>query len=309
MRRVFTLLFIVLLGGAIAGGVAFFRAFFQAFPALRPGIYVGTLTSDQGEGGTPLFIESVVGSSDLFVAVGDPEIPAQRVVVIDPAGGQRMPLIIVGARQRYRLSGEGKDGDHYDGVYDNPVTSERGRWSVERVEVTELPQKASSELLEWGTIARGLDDIEAKVASAGSSRGVGKSGPLSTVLKVANGEGDSPGGDSKDSAQVDAQRRELDDLVRKVEMEQRLSPEGHLVSLSRESIAREAQWIDEMLKISAPAVSADFVAEYERALKVKALQDQIADERSVIRNLQEGSAYREEQQRAEGEEAFYNGLQ
>ena len=92
-------------------------------------------------------------------------------------------------------------------------------------------------------------------------------------------------------------------------MEQRVSPAGHLVSMSRESIAREGQWIEETLKLSAPAVSADFAAEYERALKVKAIQDQINDERSLIRNLREGPALREQQGRAESEEEFYNGLQ
>ena len=79
--------------------------------------------------------------------------------------------------------------------------------------------------------------------------------------------------------------------------------------MSRESITREGRWIEQALNIAAPNVSGNFDASYERALKVKALQDQIADERGLIRNLTEGPRYRERDGERESEEAFYNELQ
>ena len=312
MRRFLTVLFIVLLGGAIVGGVAFFRAFNQSFPALRPGVYAGSITSQRSREARPLFVESLVGISDLYVAVGDPEVPAQRVVVVAPGGGGRMPLIVVGSHSRLRLSGPEGAHDRYHGTYDDPLSSDRGEWTLERRELSELDPKDAAGSGAWGVAERGLVEAETKLARLGGASAAvaaSSSSKLKEVLSFAMSEKTPEAMAGNSAAREEAQRKELEDLARRVEMEQRVSPAGHLVSMSRESIAREGQWIEETLKLSAPAVSADFAAEYERALKVKAIQDQINDERSLIRNLREGPALREQQGRVESEEEFYNGLQ
>ena len=52
----------------------------------------------------------------------------------------------------------------------------------------------------------------------------------------------------------------------------------------------------------------DFDEKYERARRVKALQDQIADERGLLKNIKEAPRYRREGAEINEEEEFYNGL-
>jgi hypothetical protein len=106
-----------------------------------------------------------------------------------------------------------------------------------------------------------------------------------------------------------AKKGQLDELIRNIDISKRVSHEGRLVELGRESISREARWFEQALHIAAPDVSGNFDAAYERALKVKALQDQISDERGLIRSLTEGAQYRGQDRERESEEAFYHELQ
>jgi hypothetical protein len=98
-------------------------------------------------------------------------------------------------------------------------------------------------------------------------------------------------------------------LLKEVEIARKVSAQGHLVELSSETVRREGRWIEQALKLTAPEVSGSFEADYERALKVKALQDQIVDERGLLRNLEEAPRYREGATERDKEEEFYNGLQ
>jgi hypothetical protein len=175
------------------------------------------------------------------------------------------------------------------------------------------------DLMEWGTTWQALRSVEMKIEDVKASYDTDE-GRIEKLHRYAV-EGDSlqKAANSRLSSTASAleelrtkntaKKSELDELLRNIDISKRVSSEGRLVELSRESIAREGRWIEQALHITAPDVSGNFDAAYERALKVKALQEQIADERGLIRNLTEGPRYRGQEAERESEEAFYNELQ
>ena len=112
----------------------------------------------------------------------------------------------------------------------------------------------------------------------------------------------------KAQREIASKKSELDGLIQSLDVSNKVSPAARLVALSRESIQRDAAWIENALHLTAPEESADFEEKYERARRVKALQDQIADERGLLKNIEEAPRYRREGAEMNDEEEFYNGL-
>lgn len=319
MRRVLVLLFCVGIVALIAGGIVLVRDFNRAFPQLRPGIYAGTLVSSDQTDAIPWWVESSVGSPDILVSVGLPGMPAQRGVVVEPSSKTRLPLIISGSERRFRIIGREDDNGTYEGDYSDPITSERGTWRLKRYELPPLEKGTRDDLVEWVSTWQSLRSVETKIEEIKNAYDTdeGRIEKLhryavegDSLQKAANSRLSSTATALEDLRKSNAAKKsELDELLRNIDISKRVSNEGRLVELSRESIAREARWIEQALHIAAPDVSGNFDTAYERALKVKALQDQIADERGLIRNITEGARYRGNDRERESEEAFYNELQ
>jgi hypothetical protein len=319
MRRIVIFILCVGILALIGGGFVVVRDFNRTFPQLRPGVYAGTLVpSDQGQP-IPWWVESSVGSSDIFVSVGAPGFPAQRGVIVEPSSKTRLPLIVSGSEGRFRVIGREDDSGSYQGDYTDPITAARGKWELKRYDIPALEKIERDDLVEWVTTWQALRSVETKIEEVKTSYDTDE-GRIEKLHRYAV-EGDSlqKAANSRLSstasvleelrAKNTAKKGELDELLRNIDISKRVSSEGRLVELSRESITREGRWIEQALHIAAPDVSGNFDAAYERALKVKALQDQIADERGLIRNLTEGPQYRGREAESESEEAFYHELQ
>lgn len=303
----------------IAGCVLFLREFNRVFPDVRPGVYGGVLVPVGGGAPVPWLVEATVGSADLFVSVGDDEYSAQRAVVVDLASKTRLPLIITGASHRLRLTGNDAAGQGYRGDYVDPMTSEKGTWQLSRLEIPELDKELYDELGTWAVVWQAFHVVQDKIFEADQrveadkarieklSKSVGDDEALREVGASRLSSTSSTVDDVKRS--IDARRKELESLLQEVEIAQKVSAEGRLVELSTEAIKREARWVEHALKLTAPEVSGNFEADYERALKVKALQDQISDERGLLRNIEEAPRYRDSSAERAKEEEFYNGLQ
>lgn len=319
MRRVLVLLFCVGTVVLIAGGIVLVRDFNRTFPQLRPGAYAGTLVSADKSDAIPWWVESTVGSPDIFVSVGIPGMPAQRGVVVERSSKTRLPLIVSGSDRRFRIIGREGDDGTYEGDYTDPISSERGMWRLKRYEISALEKVIRDDLVEWMTTGQSLRAVEIKIEEVKNAYDSDED-RIEKLHRYAV-EGDSLQKavtyrlSSTASALQELKRSnvtkkaELDGLLRNIEISKRVSNQGRLVELSRESIAQEARWIEQALHIAAPDASGNFDAAYERALKVKALQDQISDERGLIRNLTEGPQYRGQDHERESEEAFYHELQ
>jgi hypothetical protein len=318
MRRALMVIVSVGTVSLIVGGVLLVREFNRGFPQLRPGIYAGTLVSKGGSKTIPWLVEASVGSSDLFIAVGADGVPAQRGVVVEPSSGTRLPLMVSGTERRFRITGREDDGGEYQGDYSDPITSESGTWTLKRFEVSALEKPERDDLVDWVATWQSLRAVEAKIEETKKSFDIDE-GRIEKLHRYAV-EDDSlqKAADSRLSTtatalddvkrQNAAKRTELEGILRNIEISKRVSPEGRLVEMSRESINREAKWIEQALQLTAPEVSGGFEQDYERALRVKALQDQVSDERGLIRNLTEGPRYRGRSSERDSEEEFYNEL-
>jgi hypothetical protein len=318
MRRALLVIFCIGIVALVVGGVMLVRDFNRGFPQLRPGIYAGTLISESGGKAVPWWVESSVGNPDIFVSIGVDGVPAQRGVIVEPSSRTRLPLIVSGGERRFRITGREEDEGSYEGDYSDPITSDRGHWKLKRFDVGGLEKSERDDLVEWMTTWQALRAVEVKIEEVKKGFDTDE-GRIEKLHRYAV-EGDSlqKAADSRLSSTESsleevkkknaAKRAELDALLRNIDIGKRVSPEGRLVELSRESIQREGRWIERALQLSAPEMSGGFEQDYERALKVKALQDQISDERGLIRNLTEGSQYREKNVERESEEEFYNEL-
>ena len=318
MRRALLVIFCIGIVALVVGGFMLVREFNRGFPQLRPGIYAGTLVSEGDGKALPWWVEASVGNPDIFVSIGVDGVPAQRGVIVEPSSRTRLPLIVSGEARRFRITGREDEEGSYEGDYADPITSDRGRWKLQRVEVGGLEKAERDGLVDWVTTWQALRAVEVKIEEVkeGFDTVEGRIEKLhryavegDSLQKAADSRLSSTASSLDDISKNNAAKRgELDELLRNIDISKRVSPEGRLVELSRESIQREGRWIERALQLSAPEMSGGFEQDYERALKVKALQDQIDDERGLIQNLTEGPRYREKNSERESEEEFYNEL-
>jgi hypothetical protein len=301
--------------GLGVGGYRLLRGFESSFPTLSPGLYVGAVRLNEGRRVLPWLLELKEQEREVSVVVGDARFSAQRVLLTDLSGSNRVPLIVNGEGTRLRCSGRGSDTDDLDGVCIDPITGEKGVWYLKRAGVpSRVSRDTEAELLSWAAIRRDLDRVEGELESlrrtsssqqasidtfqrytfaddAGKQRTESRLGNTSRAIQDLQ-------------AQVGMVRGKIDEALRTLEKAEQLSPAGHLVLHSRESIQRESRWIELTLRLLAPETSPGFEQSLERAQRVKALQDKIAVERRKIRELENAEDLREYQQ----EEEFYREM-
>jgi len=318
MRRALLVTFCRGIVALIAGGFLVVREVNRGFPQLRPGMYAGTLVSKKDGRALPWCVESVVGSADLFVSVGADGVPAQRGIVVEPSSGTRLPLIVSGVDRRFRVTGREDEGGEYEGDYSDPITSDQGTWRLKRIDLPPLEKAERDDLVDWVSTWQSLRAVEAKIEEIkatfdNNEQRIEKLHRYAvegdSLQRAANSRLSSTSTALEDLKKQNVEKKaELEVLLRNIDIAKRISPEGRLVELSRESIQREAKWIEQALHLTAPELSGGFEQDYERALRVKALQDQVSEERSLIRNLAEGPRYRGRDAERESEEEFYNEL-
>ena len=321
MRKLLLLALIVstaVLGGA---GYLFYSEIHSSFPDLPAGRYAGVLTySGEGDSSRTVswFIDKTAHTSEISAFTSDEEIPAQRVpsnLGLDAA----LPLILSGPRSRLRFIGSGASDGAYKGDFLNPISSETGTWTLSRVDVEATHPSDSADLQAWalrwsnsqgisekiGIVTTKLAEQKAKIEKL--DRFIGDEDALRKKADSRLGVTT----EAVQSARTDVSqlRIDLDTTLRDIELAQRVSPRGHLVVLSRESIAREAAWIDGSLQLVSPETAPGFEQSFERALRVKSLKDEIASERKRISVLESSSRYGGETPETSNEADFYRNLQ
>lgn len=300
MKRFLAVIVLAVFAALGAGGYLAYQAYTEVFPALPNGLYMGTIEV-RGRDPKPLFVDSSHGPRDLVVAIGDDAMPAQRMKTVDASGSAGLPLIITGRETRLRLIGSEYEPGRYKGAFFDPIRNERGDWMLERATPAPLAPEQRQYLQQWAVAYQELLSVERGLSRAYSGAALGSLG----------------GGDAPD---LSAHQAELDRAVRNLDLSGRLSDEGLLVQLSRESIQREGRWVEQVLKLEAPETSPSFDEDLARAYQVKGLLDQIATERRLLdeRAFQgdEGESYGEEprafvdgaEPSAEEGEGFYDDL-
>jgi hypothetical protein len=317
MKRLVLLSVLVL--AAVAGGVfAVKRWYVAAFPDLPPGVYGGSLRFDGSKKEVPWLVFRRSGEQSLAVAVGLVTVSAQRVAPIDPVSGARQPLFVGGADVRLRLTGDMAREGHYEGVFLNPISQERGKWMLHKSGNLGVSPEKEADLTRWYSLWQELEQIEGeiqisqrKIDDQSSSienlrRVVSEGDVLRKTADVRLGRADSEMEAAVDELRI--RQEQLDRKLRDFDLTQRVSQEGRLVFLSRETIQRESRWIELTLNLLAPETSIGFDQALERAERVKKLREAIAKEREVraARSLAESPVERGRE--SHSEEEFYEHL-
>lgn len=163
------LLFVLCFGALGLGGVLgylIFHRYTAAFPALPPGNYVGMCVFDKGQSSFPWFVSVSARDANLSVFVGDPRLPAERVAVVDPSGTTRLPLVIGESAARLRFTGELVQPREYAGEFLNPVSHERGKWSLRAVSSEPIAAGLQDDLGRWYSLWQELEGIEQEIQDA-----------------------------------------------------------------------------------------------------------------------------------------------
>jgi hypothetical protein len=321
MRRL--LLFAVMFAaivGAISSLVA--RWYTASFPELKPGVYVGTLIASRSNSVLPWVVVKQAGEQTLSVAIGDVRFSAQRISPVDPFGKTRQPLIIGQSDARLKLTGVEHGEGRYKGEYNDPIARQDGEWALVKTELAVVHQGVETELTRWFSIWQELASIENEIQTAQKqvddrrqtidnlNRYVSDGDTLRKTADVRLGRTDSETESARDN--LHERQNRLDRTLRDFDLSQRISQEGRLVYLSRETIQRESRWIELTLKLLEPETSIGFDQALERAERVKALKRAIIAERNSIEakteEPKESSPVKSESE-SDKEEEFYGQLQ
>jgi hypothetical protein len=303
----------------LAGGtLAVRRWYVAAFPDLPPGVYGGTLTFSGSKREVPWLVFRRPGEQSLAVAVGLVTVSAQRVAPIDPVRGGRQPIFVGGADVRLRLTGDIATEGRYEGQFVNPISQEHGSWVLVKQDFSGTSSGTEQELTLWYSLWQELEHIEGEIQA--SQRTVDdQSGSIDNLHRVVS-EGDVlrktadvrlGRADSEMEAafeELRARQGQLDRKLRDFDLTQRVSLEGRLVFLSRETIQRESRWIELTLDLLAPETSIGFDQALERAERVKKLKEEIgrAREAKAARSVAESPGVNSGQ--LNSEEEFYEHL-
>jgi hypothetical protein len=318
MRRLLvgTAVFLLLLGGA---GYVLFQRHTASFPELTSGTYVGLYTVEATGRTLPWGVVKDDLDPSLAVFVGDVRIPAQRASIHELGGKARLPLIVGGADARLRFAGEEVLSGEYAGVFLNPLSDEKGTWTLRRIPPDPIAPALKDDLTRWFALWQELDSVEGEIQKAQQEVDERTSSVDNLRAYVTDEETLKKTADQRlgrADSELDAARAELSDrqaqldrAIRDFELTERISPQGKLVFLSREAIQRDSRWIELTLKLLAPETSPGFHQAVERAQRIKELKRKIAEERDVAVRRGEAERYGGDQDQTDEEEAFYGQLQ
>jgi hypothetical protein len=319
MRRVL-LISCVVVCLVVAAGVIAMRRYTAVFPDIAPGTYTGQLTAENTGRSVPWCVVRFEGEQSLAVAIGDATLPAQRVAPVDPSGSTRLPLIVGGSESRLRLTGKpSEEPGTFEGEYLNPISNKRGRWRLAKLSMQPSSAKLDHDVTTWFSIWREIERIEEEIQDAQQKadqqrasidnlhRFVNEDGPLRKTADIRLGRADS----ELEAARAELQQRQsqLDRASRDFDLSQRISQEGRLVFLSRETIQRESRWIELSLRLLSPETSPGFDQALERAERVRALRREIREAREAAVQRSTGQRYKGESIETEHEKEFYGNLQ
>jgi hypothetical protein len=281
-------------------------------------VYVGHL-SVKGEEEKLIgwVLEKRQGSLDTYVVLAEEKFPAQRIpkALSDKTD---LPLIIDGPSVRFRLVGREQSGGIFGGDLLNPITQEKGTWTLRRVQLEAFSPEREKEFHAWAekwneitVVERKIEAVQAKISEQKAK--LEKVSGFVTDGSALKQKANMRLGAATDAAkEVRARVKELQDTldtsVRDIELSERVSPKGRLVQLSRESIAREARWIGASIQVGTAAGGVNYEQELEKALKVKTLKAAIAAEKAKLTTLDTAHRYGGEDPSTSDEAEFYSNL-
>lgn len=269
----------------------------RRFPRLEPGSYFGSISGVFSSAGleSRFYVEYEGAGSELVLVVPRPGWSPQAVPVGDPSAeaiGELTPLTIPGPDGALRFIGSRSGPGEYVGGVVNLDTGLEGSWRLSRVEAAPTDTSRDVEIRHWLALKGELADVVEEIKSTERrvpaqkteiekltkfieererlrSSADGKFEEVKEALRVAQ-------------AELNALQGEARALEAELELAQRFTGMGRLVSLSRESLEREGRWLDSMLRSDVVSSQPDIEVAAERAAKIVKLKREIAVARAAL---------------------------
>jgi len=296
-----------------------YQRYTAAFPELPAGAYVGLYRDSTIGRSIPWGVVRSDQDSTLGVFVGDLRIPAQRAATRDPTGRTRLPLVIGSSEARLRFTGKGNNPNEYSGEYINPISGEQGTWTLRKIQLDEMAVALQDNLTRWFALWQELEKIESEIQDSQQTVDTRQAAIDNLRAYVTDGSALRKTADQRlgrADSEIDAVRsdlserqQQLDRAIRDFDLSQRISPQGKLVYLSRQTIQRESRWIELTLKLLAPETSPGFQQALDKAERVRSLKRKIAQEREAALKQGEQERYQGSASETRAEEEFYGQLQ
>lgn len=282
-------LFVIgLLAIGIVCGYLLWKNLNSSFPTLAPGSYGGTIDFKRpGFGSAPLKVYLERNQDGVSLSVLHSEWTTQFYTNEELVVLQHQPLLIMSPKGKLYLSGKISSSGTFSGSIKNSENEDLGSWQF--TALVELPNMLSSSELEGVRdsviLAAQLQEIRERSKAAELTVNQQKQEIEKLTQFITEGESLKSNSDKRfetSNAELDkykqilqAKRNEAKALSDKLELSQRLTEMGKLVSLARESLERENRWIDSVLKTSLAENSADLEAAVLKAERIASMKEEI----------------------------------
>jgi hypothetical protein len=207
----------------------------------------------------------------------------------------------------------------YRGDFIDPLSNEKGTWRLLKVPSDAIAAGLEDDLTRWYALWQELESLEGEIQQAQAKADQQRSAVENLHQYVSDGDALKKTANERlgrADSQIEAMRGELveqqrllDQRIRELELAQRISPEGALVFLSRQTIQRESRWVELTLKLLSPESSPGFQQAIEKARRVKSLKREIAAERGSQSDSSAGENRWAPKRELESEEEFYGQMQ
>ena len=272
----------------------------ETFPRMETGLYSGVIVSPLDPQAPPLalIVLSRAQSDQLDVAFVGSDLELQTVALKTSPAGPRGPSVSAQALELnspagpLRLSGQRSADGNYAGKVTQLRSGTEAAWRLVRAEsgAPTLEETNLKEIRMWLSLRAELLAVELRSSWLAKkipqqaeeikkldefvTEGVGlkqradqKFGQVQGLVKAA-------------LERLKLKQQEAKELEEKISLSQRVTPMGRLVSLGRESLQREAAWVELMFKLNPQSGDTKRIEQdYARAAKVLELKAEIRRER------------------------------
>jgi hypothetical protein len=273
----------------------------KRFPAIEPASYYGTIEGIFASvDGSPsrFYVERQPGGDEMIVVVVRAGWLPQVVSVVPRSGRSggdewMLPLTINGPDGTLSLIGTRAGPGEYVGRAVNSDTGREGSWQLAKIEdMAPVAQRDERELTLWLSLRYELLEVREQIAGLEKQVPAQKAEIDKLSAFISEGTRLRSSADEKflkvkeQLREAQLELKQLQEEARKLEAQldlaQRFTGMGRLVSLARESLEREGRWIDSMLR--GDVVSTQ--SEIERAV---ARAEAVARVKREIQKLQRGT--------------------
>lgn len=274
------------------------------FPQLEPGSYSGVLegaiSSPDGKA-INLYMERLPGSDEVFVVVFAPGWGAVSASLAEGYSGVETltPLTVATRGGKLKFVGSRSSSGTYSGQVTLLGSKGSGSWKLEPFLDRRNHLLNAEDIIETTArlnISAELRDVSARVAAlemlvpqqrAEIERLTGYIAEGVTLKERATQRLASAKQDlEKARAEFKVQESEARRLAEQLQISERVTPLGKLVSLSRESLERENRWLESMFRSNVALVSPEFESIMQRNERVRELKSKIIEARTELEELE-----------------------